>query len=191
LLRVIETKQFTRVGGTEIVHSDFRVICATNKDLEKAVKEKTFREDLFYRVNVFAISLPPLRARRGDVARLAHYFLEKYVRQMSKSIHSFSPDAMLALKMYDWPGNVRELENAVERAVVVCTGDTIQREHLPMHTLNATRADGRTLEDLEKRHIKEVLDETGWNISRSASILDIDRVTLYHKIEKYALKREE
>jgi len=191
LLRVIETKQFTRVGGTEIVHSDFRVICATNKDLEKAVKEKTFREDLFYRVNVFAISLPPLRARRGDVARLAHYFLEKYVRQMSKSIHSFSPDAMLALKMYDWPGNVRELENAVERAVVVCTGDTIQREHLPMHTLSATRADGRTLEDLEKRHIKEVLDETGWNISRSASILDIDRVTLYHKIEKYALKREE
>jgi DNA-binding NtrC family response regulator len=190
LLRVIETKEFTRVGGTDIVRSDFRVICATNKDLEKVVKEGTFREDLFYRLNVFSIALPPLRARRGDVARLAHYFLEKYLRQMNKGIQGFSPDAMLALKMYDWPGNVRELENAVERAVVVCTGDTVQKEHLPLHTLTASKPEGKRLEDVEQQHIKEVLEETGWNISRSASILDIDRVTLYHKIEKYALKRE-
>jgi DNA-binding NtrC family response regulator len=189
LLRVIETKQFTRVGGTDIVRSDFRVICATNKDLEKAVKDGSFREDLFYRLNVFSISLPPLRARHGDIARLAHYFLEKYARTMNKRIQGFSPEAMLALKMYEWPGNVRELENAIERAVVVCTDTTVQKDHLPLQTLTPSRPEGRRLEDIERRHIQEVLDETGWNISRSAAILDIDRVTLYHKIEKFGLKR--
>jgi len=189
LLRVIETKQFTRVGGTDIVRSDFRVICATNKDLEKAVKDGSFREDLFYRVNVFAISLPPLRARHGDIARLAHYFLEKYARTMNKGIQGFSPEAMLALKMYEWPGNVRELENAIERAVVVCTDTTVQKDHLPLQTLTPLKPEGRRLEDVEQRHIQDVLDETGWNISRSATILDIDRVTLYHKIEKFGLKR--
>jgi len=190
LLRVIETKQFTRVGGSDVIHSDFRVICATNKDLEKAVKEGSFREDLYYRLNVFTIALPPLRGRRGDVARLAHFFLEKYSRQMNKKVHGFSPDAMHALKGYDWPGNVRELENAVERAMVVTTGPIIEKEHLPLQTAAASRIDGKRLEDVERQYIEQVLKETAWNVSRSASILDIDRVTLYHKIEKYGLKRE-
>ena len=132
LLRVIETKQFTRVGGTEIVKSDFRVICATNKDLERAVKEGSFREDLYYRVNVFIIELPPLRGRRGDIAKLAHYFLEKYARQMNKQVKGFTPEAMLALRQHDWPGNVRELENAIERAMVVTQGDMIDKDHLPL-----------------------------------------------------------
>jgi two-component system response regulator HydG len=190
LLRVIETKQFTRVGGSELIHSDFRVICATNKDLEKAVKEGSFREDLYYRLNVFSILLPPLRGRRGDIARLAHYFLEKYSRQMNKKVHSFSPEAMHALRGHDWPGTVRELENAIERAMVVTVGPVIEKEHLPLQALGTSRGDGKRLEDIERRHIEQVLKETAWNVSRSAAILDIDRVTLYHKIEKYGLKRE-
>jgi DNA-binding NtrC family response regulator len=190
LLRVIETKQFTRVGGTDVLRSDFRVICATNRDLEKAVKDGAFREDLFYRLNVFNIWLPPLRARRGDTAKLAHHFLQKYSRQMNKPMRGFSPDAMHALKGYDWPGNVRELENAIERAMVVSPGPMIEKEHLPLHTTAHVRPNGKRLEDVERQHIETVLKETGWNVSRSAAILDIDRVTLYHKIERYGLKRE-
>jgi len=190
LLRVIETKQFMRVGGSETLHSDFRVICATNADLEEAVRTGAFREDLYYRLNVFTIDLPPLRGRRGDVAKLSHYFLERFSRQMNKRVRGFSPDAMHALKAYDWPGNVRELENAIERAMVVTKGETIEREHLPLQALAGPRNGGQRLEDVERRHIEEVLKETSWNISRSAAILDIDRVTLYHKIEKFGLKRE-
>jgi transcriptional regulator with PAS, ATPase and Fis domain len=191
LLRVIETKQFTRVGGTEVVKSDFRVICATNKDLERAVKEGSFREDLYYRVNVFIIELPPLRGRRGDIAKLAHYFLEKYARQMNKQVKGFTPEAMLALRQHDWPGNVRELENAIERAMVVTQGDMIDKDHLPLQIPLALVKEGKTLEDVEHRHIEQVLRENSWNVSRSAAVLDIDRVTLYHKIEKYGLKREQ
>ena len=191
LLRVIETKQFTRVGGTEIVKSDFRVICATNKDLERAVKEGSFREDLYYRVNVFIIELPPLRGRRGDIAKLAHYFLEKYARQMNKQVKGFTPEAMLALRQHDWPGNVRELENAIERAMGVTQGDMIDKDHLPLQIPLALVKEGKTLEDVEHRHIEQVLRENSWNVSRSAAVLDIDRVTLYHKIEKYGLKREQ
>jgi len=190
LLRVIETRQFTRVGGSEVIKSDFRIICATNKDLEKAVKDGTFREDLYYRVNVFPIVIPPLRCRKGDVARLAHYFLEKYTRLMNKEMDGFSRDAMLALKAYEWPGNVRELENAVERAVVVSPGPLIEKEHLPLHMMTQSVPVGRKLEDIERKYIEEVLAETGWNISRGASVLDIDRVTLYHKIHRYGLKRK-
>jgi DNA-binding NtrC family response regulator len=191
LLRVIESKQFSRVGGTEVLKSDFRVICATNRNLEEAVKGGSFREDLYYRLNVFTIEMPPLRGRRGDVAKLAHYFLEKYARQMGKDVRSFSPEAMHALKAYDWPGNVRELENAIERAMVVALGPTIEKQHLPLHTLSVPREEGKRLSDVEHHHIEDILRETAWNISRSAAILDIDRVTLYHKIEKYGLKREQ
>ncbi|MBM2839858.1 MAG: Response regulator [Bacteroidetes bacterium] len=191
LLRVIETKQFTRVGGSEVLKSDFRVICATNKNLEQAVKDGSFREDLFYRVNVFPICIPPLRSRKGDMAKLAHYFLEKYTRAMNKNIEGFTRDGMLALKGYNWPGNVRELENAIERSVVVSSGPMIDKEHLPIQTLTPSTAIGRKLDDIEHKYIEEMLTETGWNISRSAAILDIDRVTLYHKIQKYGLKRNQ
>jgi DNA-binding NtrC family response regulator len=189
LLRVIETKQFSRVGGAEVIRSDFRVICATNRDLERAVKDGWFREDLYYRLNVFAIFLPPLRGRRGDIAKLAHYFLDKYAVQMNKRVDGFTPEAMHALKAYDWPGNVRELENAIERAMVITPGPMIEKNHLPTHTIAAQRIEGKRLDDVERVHIEQVLRETAWNVSRSAAILDIDRVTLYHKIEKYGLKR--
>jgi DNA-binding NtrC family response regulator len=189
LLRVIETHEFTRVGGTDRLRSDFRVICATNRDLEEAVRDGSFREDLYYRLNVFALEIPPLRGRRGDVAKLAHHFLQKFARQMNKKVNGFSVDAMNTLRTYDWPGNVRELENAVERAMVVVSGTVIGRDDLPLQTLATARIAGKRLEEVESRHIAQVLRESSWNISRAAAILDIDRVTLYHKIDRYGLKR--
>ncbi len=190
LLRVLETRQPGRTGGLEGPPANFRLICATKDDLEKAVRENRFRDDLFFRLTVFDIDLPPLRARRGDIAKLAHFFLDKYARAMNRKIQGFSPEAMLALKAYDWPGNVRELENVVERALVISPGPGIGIEHLILHTSLASPTAGRRLEDIERRHIEQVLRETGWNVSRSAAILDIDRVTLYHKIEKFGLKRQ-
>ncbi len=188
LLRVIETKQFMRLGGSELIHSDFRVICATNCNLEQMVREGTFRDDLYYRINVFPIEVPPLRSRGKDITKLAHFFLDRFAHSMNRSIRSFSPEAIQALKSYQWPGNVRELENAIERAMVVCTGDTILKEHLPVQSRLATENDGMKLQDIERRYIEKVLRETGWNISRSATILGIDRATLYNKIEKFGLK---
>jgi two-component system, NtrC family, response regulator HydG len=190
LLRAMELKQVTRLGATEPIHVGFRVLCASQADLEKEVREGRFREELYYRLTVFEISLPPLRARRGDVAKLAHHFLGKYARSMNRKMHGFSPEAMLALKAYDWPGNVRELQNVIERALVLATGQMIEREHLVLHKDLTSPSTGKRLDDIERQHIERILHETGWNVSRSAVILDIDRVTLYHKIEKYGLKRE-
>ena len=190
LLRVLETRQFTRVGGNKIIHSDFRVICATNQNLEAAVAEGTFREDLYYRLNGFSIYLPPLRERRSDIPLLAHHFLKKYALAMNKPIHEISPEAMDILVRYDWPGNVRELENAIERAMVVGKPPAIRAEDLPM-TLNHAdaAAESDTLADAEKVHIGKVLSKYGWNISHAAEALKIDRVTLYNKIKRYGLKR--
>ncbi len=190
LLRAMEIKQIVRLGAAEPISISVRVLCASQENLDKAVREGRFREELYYRLTVFEIQLPPLRARRGDVAKLAHFFLGKYARAMNRKMHGFSPDAMLALKAYDWPGNVRELQNVIERALVVARGQMIEREHLLLHRDIASPSAGKRLDDVERLHIEGILRETGWNISRSAIILDIDRVTLYHKIEKYSLKRE-
>jgi len=190
LLRVLETRQFTRVGGNDVISVDFRVICATNKDLERAVKEGTFREDLYYRLNVFTIVLPPLRERRSDIVPLAKYFLKKYAAQMNKPVTGFAPDAMDVLLQYEWPGNVRELENAIERAMVIGSPPMLTPNDLPFKlsdTVGAVRSG--TLADVERIYIQDVLHKNDWNISRSAEELDIDRVTLYHKIEKYGFKK--
>ena len=190
LLRAIETKQFTRVGGNEVIKVDFRVICATNKELEKAVSDGTFREDLYYRLNVFTIFIPPLRERKGDIPVLANYFVKKYARTMGKSISSLSPEAMDTLVRYNWPGNVRELENAVERAMVVGKPPAIRPEDLPYQLTEKNHIlPTDSLAAVEKAHIAVVLEQNRWNISRSAEILQIDRVTLYNKIEKYGLKK--
>jgi DNA-binding NtrC family response regulator len=190
LLRVIETKQFTRVGGNELIEVDFRIICATNLDLEHAVREGKFREDLYYRLNVFSISLPPLRERRSDIPLLASYFLQKYAQSMGKPILSISAEAMEILLDYNWPGNVRELENAIERAMVIGSPPAILPKDLPFrHKENTAAPKSNSIADLEKNHIINILDQNNWNISRSAEILGIDRVTLYNKIEKYGLKR--
>ena len=189
LLRVIETKQFTRVGGDEIIKVDFRLICATNQDLELAVKEGTFREDLYYRLNVFSISIPPLRERRPDVPLLCNYYLKKLAESTNKPVTGITPEAMEQLKQYDWPGNVRELRNAVERAIVVAKGPTVTVDDLPIPATPRTAAKGHTLESVEMAHIKDVLEQNGWNITRSAEALGIDRATLYSKIKKYGLRK--
>ncbi|MEJ5262535.1 MAG: sigma-54 dependent transcriptional regulator [Ignavibacterium sp.] len=194
LLRVIETKQFTRVGGSETISSDFRVIAATNENLEELVKEGKFREDLYYRLNVFTIHIPPLRERVDDIPLLANYFLKKYTTSMNKKITGISDEAINFMLRYKWPGNVRELENAIERAVVICRNDKIQLEDLPFKVSNNTQwtdAEDKSLSEVEKRHIALVLKENNWNISKSAEDLKIDRVTLYNKIKKYGLRKPE
>jgi DNA-binding NtrC family response regulator len=190
LLRVTETKQFSRVGGNEIIKVDFRVICATNKDLERAVQEGTFREDLYYRLNVFTIYVPPLRERKSDIPLLARYFVRKYSRAMAKPVTGISPEAMDVLVRYDWPGNVRELENSIERAMVVGRPPAITPDDLPFRITEKNHIPrSGSLASMERAHIADVLEKNNWNITRSAEILEIDRVTLYNKINRYGLRK--
>jgi len=195
LLRVIQEREFQRVGGTERIQVDVRIIAATNRDLEANIEEGRFREDLFYRLNVINIQLPPLRERPEDIPLLASHFLKKYNVENRKEIKRFSENAIECLMAHAWPGNVRELENAVERAVVVCKGNLVQLEDLPPSiTRAAPGTDGemtdRTLSDVERRYIERVLGANNWNVQQSAQVLGIDRTTLYRKIEKYGLNKE-
>jgi transcriptional regulator with PAS, ATPase and Fis domain len=190
LLRVIETKKFTRLGGDKTIDVDFRVISATNKDLEKAIKEENFREDLYYRLNVFSIVLPPLRERKGDIPLIAKYFLTKYAQSMNRNVTDFSPQALEMFTAYDWPGNIREVRNVVERAMVVAKGTQIQVDDLSFPFLTPSISpDGESLEEVEKRQIEKVLNQTKGKIAQAADILKISRLTIYNKIEKYHLKR--
>jgi transcriptional regulator with PAS, ATPase and Fis domain len=194
MLRVIETKQFNRVGGNELIKSDFRVITATNEPLEELVKAGKFREDLYYRLNVFTVVIPPLRERRDDIPLLVNFFINKFSTVMNKKIKSVSKEAMDFLMNYDWPGNVRELENAIERAMVVGKSDSIIVDDLPFHVSRSNfELDGneKSLSSMEKKFIQKILHENNWNISKTAQILEIDRVTLYNKINKYELRKEE
>jgi two-component system response regulator HydG len=187
LLRVLQEREIVRVGGTQSIHVDFRAIAATNRNLAEIVKEGRFRSDLFYRLNVFAIHLPPLRERHGDVPLLATYFLEKYSQQMSRKFTGFDRSAMDLLIAHHWPGNVRELENIVERSVVVGHEPLIRAHDLAIN-LPAEGADDLSIEGLERRHIVRVLEDFAWNQTQAAKALKIDRVTLYHKIRRYGLK---
>jgi DNA-binding NtrC family response regulator len=187
LLRVLESKKFVRVGGNKEIHSDFRVICATNRNLKKMVDEGLFREDLYYRLNVVNISIPPLRERVGDIPPLVDYFIKKYCNSMSRDLISIEPAALKRLEQYDFPGNVRELENMIERAIVVGNGKEIRLKDLPIGTATPGNS-AESLQELEKNHILQTLNKLDWNISRSAKLLQVDRVTLYNKIKKYNLK---
>jgi len=190
LLRVLETRELTRIGGTRPMKIDFRVICATNEDLELAVEEGRFREDFYYRINVFTIDLPPLRARRPDIPLLANHFLDRFARKMDKRITAISLEAMAILNAYDWPGNVRELSNAIERAMVVGRPPSIRPEDLPLRRpATSDLSDGQSLADVERRHIAAVLERTSGNITQAAEILNVDRVTVYNKIKRYGLRR--
>jgi DNA-binding NtrC family response regulator len=186
LLRVIEDRRFPRVGGTELVVVDVRIIAATNRDLKKAVDAGRFREDLYYRLHVVPITLPPLRERREDVPLLVEDLLERLSVEMKRPIDGVSRDAMALLMSYPFPGNIRELRNVLEHALVVTAGPAIRASdlHLPVHE---AAPDG-TLEAVERQHITRILEQTGGNISQAARILDIDRVTLYNKIKKYHLR---
>jgi DNA-binding NtrC family response regulator len=189
LLRVLEGKEVTRLGAARPIRVDFRLVCATNQNLEQMVQEGRFRDDLYYRINVVTIHLPPLRERREDIPVLARHFLEKYRLQMNRPFRDIAPAALDLLVHYPWPGNVRELANAVERALVVGKPPLIEAGDLPL-SLGPDRrlapADD-TLEAVEKAHIQTVLQRAGWNISRAARTLAIDRVTLYSKIKRYGL----
>lgn len=193
LLRVVDTKQFTRLGGNDVLNSDFRLITATNENIEDMVKEGKFREDLYYRLNVFTIFLPPLRERPEDIPSLAFYFLNKFSTAMNKKLHEIDPEALSFMQQYHWPGNIRELENAIERAVVICKSNSIHIDDLPISQsrFSASSADDKSLAALEKRYIAAMLTENFWNISKTAELLGIDRVTLYNKINKYNLRKPE
>ncbi len=187
LLRVLQEREIVRVGGTQPIHVDFRVIAATNRNLSELVQEGRFRSDLFYRLNVFTIQIPPLRERHGDVPLLATYFLEKYSRQMNRKFAGLDRAAMDLLASHPWPGNVRELENIIERAVVVGREPTIRAQDLAV-TRPPEGADDLRIDGVERRHIVRVLESFGWNQTQAAKALGIDRVTLYHKIRRYNLK---
>jgi transcriptional regulator with PAS, ATPase and Fis domain len=191
LLRVLEEKAFYRLGGNRKIHTDVRVITATNKILKKGIEEGSFREDLYYRLNVVGIHLPPLRERKDDVLLLADYFLKKFCMKMNKKKDGFSPEVIKLFLRYKWPGNIRELENAIERAVVVGKGPLVHLQDMPFgggQELSKEKT-AKSLRGAEKKHILQMLDETGWNVTRSANLLEIDRATLYNKIKNYGLSK--
>lgn len=187
LLRVLEEKEFTRVGGNEAIKVDVRVISATNKDLRKAIEKQEFREDLYYRLNVVNIELPPLRERKEDIPLLAEHFLHKFAMENRKEVTELSPEAIESLLAYDWPGNVRELENAIERAIILSKDSPITTADLPQENLSLVGAAsiGKNLKEVEKSHILNVLRETGENYSEAARILGVSRMTLYNKAKEY------
>jgi DNA-binding NtrC family response regulator len=198
LLRVLQEREIRRVGDTRTIGVDVRLIAATNRDLVQAVKDGSFREDLYYRLNVIPIVLPPLRERAEDIPLLAEHFLIKYAKEADPPIEGISKDAMRLLLVYDWPGNVRELENVIERAVILGRGPLLLPEDLPgplrIHSVPAwpqspeVRASWPTLEELERSYIGAVLGETRWRRMQAAHILGIDRRTLYRKIRAYGLQ---
>jgi DNA-binding NtrC family response regulator len=196
LLRVLQAMEFERVGGTETIKVDIRLISASNQDLEKAIREKRFREDLFHRLNVVPIHIPPLRERKEDIPILTNYFLRIFAKETHKRIEGISDDALDLMLPYHWPGNVRELRNYMERAVVLSGSDIIKPADLPPELRNADEAEGFTLRlsskslpEAERILILKALGETGWNLSKSATLLRISRGTLYNKIKKYGLNK--
>ena len=195
LLRVLQDKTFERVGGSQQLRTDVRLVCATNRNLREMVKDGGFREDLFYRVNVVTVTMPPLRERTGDIPRLVKYFLQKEGTKLE-----MPEDVLARLEAYHWPGNVRELENVIRRCIALATGDAINVEDLPPEITQATRLPPGEeapqglvgdLERIERNTLLNALKETGWNVSRAARILGVGRTALQYKIKKYGLKKPE
>jgi DNA-binding NtrC family response regulator len=199
LLRALEQKQITRVGGISMIPVDVRIIAATNVVLSQATREGKFREDLFYRLNVFILELPPLRERKEDIPLLVENFLHRFAQQQRKNIREISPEAMELLLNYHWPGNVRELRNVLERAIILAE-DSIRPEHLPnfsgstpspslssLSTLPFSEAKDKVLSDLEKEYILQALAKSGGNKAKAARALNINYRTLYEKMKKYGI----
>jgi Nif-specific regulatory protein len=198
LLRILEGHPFERVGGSQPIRVDVRVVSATNAQLEEAVRGGTFRRDLFFRLQVVEIHVPPLRDRKSDIPLLAEHFLSRFVRETGRKIRGFTPAAMQKMADYDWPGNVRELRNVVERAVALGVGPMLDASDVWLSQLEAALAttssggdsyEAVSLEEIEKRHILRTLEHTDWNKSQAAAILQIERSTLDRKIKNYELKR--
>ena len=192
LLRVLQQKEISRLGSENAIEVDVRILAATNRDLKAAIKKGDFREDLFYRLNVISIHVPPLRERKEDIPLLAKAFVKQQCVEMNKEIVKISPGAMRQLMDYHWPGNVRELENIVERALVIGSGKEIVIGDLPFSHGDGDASDlPKSLKAVEKAHILRILEQTNWNISKAAREMVIDRQTLYNKMKKYAIKKGE
>jgi DNA-binding NtrC family response regulator len=189
LLRVLQEREIVRVGSNQPIKVDFRSVAATNKDLEKMIEEGKFRPDLFYRLNVFRIELPPLRERRDDIPILVNHFVQKFSEQMNKKITRVSPGAMNLLQQQTWTGNVRELENAVERAMVVAQEPEIRESDFVFKAATVPNGASKSLDEIERAHILRTLESVKWNQTRAAEILQIDRVTLHHKLKRYGWSR--
>ncbi len=188
LLRVIEEKTFHRVGGNEAIPVEFRLICATHRDLAKEIERGAFRQDFYYRLNVIELEIPPLQARIDDIPVLAQHFLERIRKETNKPVAGINPQAISSLKNYPWPGNVRELENAVERAVVLAQGRYLTKDDFAFLFRYSAQDSPQSLRESEKQHIERILTLHGWNISKAAEALEISRVTLHSKIKHYHLK---
>jgi PAS domain S-box-containing protein len=195
LLRVLQHQTFERVGGSETIEVDTRILAATNRDLEAAVEADTFRSDLYYRLNIFPIELPPLRDRTGDIPLLAEHFCEMYAARTGKDIDGFGPGAMAALKGYDWPGNVRELANIIERAVILTRGDRIRAEHLSISGRSGSGVSSfETLEEAQRRHIEHALERTDGVVGGdegAAQLLDVKRTTLLSRMDRLGIEPSE
>jgi transcriptional regulator with GAF, ATPase, and Fis domain len=194
LLRVLEEKSFRRVGGARDLRVDVRIVAATNRDLRRAVKEGRFREDLFYRLQVLEVELPPLRERPGDVPLLARFFLERYRTEFRKRVLDIAPDAVRRLEAHGWPGNVRELRNAVERATLLAEGPVLRAEDFSglggkepafAHELPAS---GLRFDDLERDLVAQALARAGWNKTAAAALLGVDRDWIRYRIERHGLR---
>src|SRR5512143_69408 len=197
LLRVIQEKEVLRVGGTEPVKVDVRFVAATNRDIHDSMKTGSFRQDLYFRLNVVSLRIPPLAERRDDIPLLSYYFLKKYSVLMKKDVHEISEDVIGLLMNYDFPGNVRELENIIERGVALTSGTVIETGHLPedlrelsIKTFRKKEGKIPSLDEQEESYIKWVLTEVGGNKTLAAQILGIDRVSLWRKLKKYGLEAE-
>ena len=193
LLRVLQEQEFERLGSTRTHQVDVRLVAATNRNLADMVKRSEFRSDLYYRLNVFPVPLPPLRARREDIPALVEHFVEIYARRMGKQIEHISPETMSALMSYQWPGNIRELQNFIERSVILTSGGVL---HAPLASLkSAAEAESLgaiTLEDAERDHIRKILDQTRWVVAGpngAAARLGIKRSTLYFRMQKLGISR--
>jgi DNA-binding NtrC family response regulator len=190
LLRVLQKREFNRLGGQDVIKVDVRILAATNRDLGKAIEENRFREDLFYRLNVIAIHVPPLRERKEDIPLLVEAFIRKHSLDLNKEPVKIAAPALRLLMGYDWPGNVRELENVIERALVIHKGREIVSDDLPFSRKELPpERFPRSLKMMERAHIEKILEENDWNIRRTARDLEIDRQTLYNKMQKYGIAR--
>ncbi len=201
LLRVIQQKEFERVGGTELIKTDVRIISATNRDLKKAVENKEFREDLYYRLNSFPIIIPPLRQRKGDILIIAQHFLDTFSKKLNKQSKGFSKKALKLIYEYSWPGNVREMENTIERCLIICEGDQIDVEDFPAHIRTSdAQADPEisgnlfsddniiSFEKLKEESIRHALKVTKGNIVEAAKRLQLGRATIYRLMDKYNIQ---
>ncbi|HEX6240529.1 MAG TPA: sigma-54 dependent transcriptional regulator, partial [Polyangiales bacterium] len=192
LLRFLQERQFERVGGNETLTVDVRIVAATNRDLRERVKAGSFREDLFYRLNVVQIDVPPLRVRKSDIPTLAAHFLRRFASENERCIEGFSSEALKSLLAYPWPGNVRELENAIERAVVMCSGTTIEPELLPGHGTQAGTelgmlVPGITLDELERMAIMQALEAASGSTARAAEMLGVSRRKIQYRLKEWGL----